>query len=46
MKQCAPSWLSPEWLCGNSCIWAYDVRSCIVGNNEPSILHSSCFSEI
>ena len=22
----APSWLSPHWLCGNSCTWAHDVR--------------------
>ena len=21
-----PSRLSPQWLCGNSCIWAHDVR--------------------
>ena len=20
------SWLSPQWLCGNSCTWAHDVR--------------------
>ena len=21
-----PSWLSAQWLCGNSCSWAHDVR--------------------
>ena len=21
-----PPWLSPQWLCGNSCTWTYDVR--------------------
>ena len=21
-----PSRLSPQWLCGNSCTWAHDVR--------------------
>ena len=21
-----PSQLSPQWLCGNSCTWAHDVR--------------------
>ena len=20
-----PSWLSPQWLCGNSCTWAHDI---------------------
>ena len=27
-KQCVPSWLSLQWLCGNSCTWAHDI--CIV----------------
>ena len=22
-----PSWLSPQWLCGDSCTWAYDVHT-------------------
>ena len=27
---------SPQWLCGNSCTWAYDVpRLHIAGTNEP-----------
>ena len=30
-----PSRLSPQWLCGNSCTWAHDVRLPIVGTNEP-----------
>ena len=25
-KNSVPSWLSPQWLCSNSCNWAYDVR--------------------
>ena len=29
-----PSWLSPEWLCGNSYTWAHDVRLHILGTNE------------
>ena len=31
----APSRLSPQWLCGNSCTWAHDVRLHIAGTNEP-----------
>ena len=27
--------LSPEWLCGNSCTWAHNVRLHIAGTNEP-----------
>ena len=30
-----PSQLSPQWLCGNSCTWAHDVRLHIAGTNEP-----------
>ena len=30
-----PSWLSPQWLYGNSCPWAHDVRLHIAGTNEP-----------
>ena len=30
-----PSRLSPQWLCGNSCTWAHDVRFHIAGTNEP-----------
>ena len=30
-----PFWLSPQWLCGNSCTWAHDVRLYIAGTNEP-----------
>ena len=30
-----PSWLSPQWLHGNSSTWAHDVRLHIVGTNEP-----------
>ena len=26
---------SPQWLCGNSCTWALDVRLRIAGTNEP-----------
>ena len=29
------SQLSPQWLCGNSCTWVYDVRLHIAGTNEP-----------
>ena len=29
-----PSRLSPQWLCGNSCTWAHDVRLHIAGTNE------------
>ena len=25
----------PQWLCGNSCTWAYDVWSYIAGTSEP-----------
>ena len=28
------SWLSKQWLCGNSCTWAYDVRLHVAGTNE------------
>ena len=30
-----PSRLSTQWLCGNSCTWAHDVRLHIAGTNEP-----------
>ena len=30
-----PSWLSPQWLYGNSCTWAQDVLLHIAGTNEP-----------
>ena len=29
------SWLSSQWLSGNSCTWAHDVRLHIAGTNEP-----------
>ena len=25
-----PSQLSPQWVCGNSCTWAHDLRLCII----------------
>ena len=28
-KNNVPSWLSPQWLCGNSCTWAHDVPKCM-----------------
>ena len=28
-------YVSPQWLCGNSCTWAHDVRLHIAGTNEP-----------
>ena len=31
MKKNVPSRLSPQWLCGNSCTWAHDVRLHIAG---------------
>ena len=30
-----PSRLSPQWLCGNSCTSAHDLRFHIAGTNEP-----------
>ena len=30
-----PSRLLPQWLCGNSCTWAHEVRLHIAGTNEP-----------
>ena len=30
-----PSRLSAQWLCGNSCTWAHNVRLHIAGTNEP-----------
>ena len=29
-----PSRLSPQWLCGNQCTWAHDVRLHIAGTNK------------
>ena len=29
-----PSQLSPQWICGNSCTWAHDVRLHIASTNE------------
>ena len=34
MKQCTQR-LSLQWLCGNSCTWAYDVWLHMAGTNEP-----------
>ena len=34
-KNNVPSRLTPQWLCGNSCTWAHDVRLHIAGTNEP-----------
>ena len=31
-----PSRLSLQWLCGNSCTRAHDVRLHIAGTNEPT----------
>ena len=28
-------WISPKWLCGNSCTCSHDVRLYITGTNEP-----------
>ena len=28
-----PSWLSPQWFCGNSCTWAHNVWLHIAGIN-------------
>ena len=44
------SWLSPQWLCRNSCTWAHDVhiwlmRAYIVFMTAYT-LHPSCFCEI
>ena len=30
-----PSGLLPQWLCGNSCTWAHEVRLHIAGTNKP-----------
>ena len=30
-----PSWLSPQWLCSNSCTWTHDIQLHIAGTNEP-----------
>ena len=32
------SGLSPQWICGNSCAWAHDVRLNIAVTNEPNVL--------
>ena len=34
-KNNVPSRLAPQWLYGNSCTWACDVRLHIAGANEP-----------
>ena len=35
METICPSRLLRQWLCGNSCTWAHDVRFHIAGTNEP-----------
>ena len=37
-----PSRLSPQWLCGNSCTWAHDVRlpQSHCGDNREGTLFS------
>ena len=29
------SWLSPQWLSGNSCTWDHDVQLHIAGTDDP-----------
>ena len=29
-------YISPQWLCGNSCNWAHNVQLHIAGTNEPN----------
>ena len=36
-----PSRLSPQWLCGNSCTWAHDVRLQIADANEPKTVQQA-----
>ena len=43
------SWLPPQWLCGNSCIWSHDVRLHIAGTSEPKsgygyFYYAPCFA--
>ena len=33
--ECSPKWLSPQWLCGNSCIRACDAQLHTAGTSEP-----------
>ena len=44
MKTMCPSQLSPQWLCGNSCTWAHDVRLHIAGTNGPKSAQQAMFS--
>ena len=34
-----PYWLSPQWLCGNSCNWAHDVRLHIAWKTKRRVLN-------
>ena len=44
-KKCnVPSRLLIQWLCGNSCTWALDVRLHITGTNELKRSTSLCLS--
>ena len=40
MKEYVPFWLSPQWLCGNSCTWAHDVRLHIAGTHKQRKEHN------
>ena len=33
-----PSWLSPQWFCGNSCTWGHDVYTPILLLQDLSTL--------
>ena len=41
-----PSRLSPQWLCGNSCTWAHDVRFHIAGTNEPKSAQQAYYAHL
>ena len=41
-----PSRLSPQWLCGNSCTWAHDVRLHIAGSLVPPMCNRTSCAQV
>ena len=39
-----PSKLSPQWLCGNACTWAHDIRLHNAGNNKLKSVYVLCLA--
>ena len=44
MKKVCPPWLSPQWLCGNSCTWGHDIYTPILLLRNLSTLYKYIYT--